>query len=208
MIDPFQFHAKTRVIPVVVINDKSDAAPLAEALKAAGLPSAEVTLRTPAALAALRIMAEDPEFMVGAGTVTRPEQVELAAFAGARYIVSPGFSVDIVRSCQIGGLPALPGIATATELQQATIWGLSHVKFFPAAAAGGVAMIKALSAPFPDVRFVPTGGVSLDSMADYLAVPSVLAIGGSWMVSQDLIARHEFGRITELAAEAVELAAR
>ncbi|MDI1290629.1 MAG: bifunctional 4-hydroxy-2-oxoglutarate aldolase/2-dehydro-3-deoxy-phosphogluconate aldolase [bacterium] len=208
MIDPFQFHAQTRVIPVVVINDESDAAPLAEALKAAGLPSAEVTLRTPAALAALRIMAEDPEFMVGAGTVTRPEQVELAAFAGARYIVSPGFSADVVRSCQIGGLPVLPGIATATELQQATIWGLGHVKFFPAAAAGGVAMIKALSAPFPDVRFVPTGGVSLDSMADYLAVPSVLAIGGSWMVSQDLIARREFGRITELAAEAVELATR
>ena len=193
------------VIPVVVIDDASRAAALGSALLSGGLPCAEVTLRTDTALDSLRALAENPDLLVGAGTVLRPAQVEAALQAGARYIVSPGFSASVVSECQRSGVPVLPGVATATEIQCALEAGLGAVKFFPAAASGGLAALKALAAPFRGVRFVPTGGITADALATYLAEPSVLAVGGSWLVSADLLAAQDFAQITELAAAAVRV---
>lgn len=197
-----------RLVPVIVIEDPQAAVPLAEALVAGGLRCAEVTFRTPAAEAALQAMAADPRLLVGAGTVVRPEQVDRAVAAGAKYIVSPGFSATVVRHCQRIGVPVLPGVATATEVQAAGEAGLSVLKFFPAEQLGGLAMLKALAAPFPSVRFVPTGGVNRDNLPGYLGHRSVLAVGGSWMVSPKLIAAGAWDEITRLTAEAVSIAAK
>ena len=196
------------VIPVVVIDDPSRAAALGSALLLGGLPCAEVTLRTDTALESLRVLAENPDLLVGAGTVLRPAQVEAALQAGARYIVSPGFSALVVSECQRCGVPVLPGVATATEIQVALEAGLEAVKFFPAEASGGLAALKALAAPFRGVRFVPTGGIAADGLATYLAQPSVLAVGGSWLVSADLLAAKDFVRITKLSAAAVQIVGR
>lgn len=191
------------VVPVVVIDDVSRAEPLGRALIAGGLPCAEVTLRTPEALDCLRVLAEDPDLLVGAGTVLRASQVEQALRAGARYIVSPGFSPAVVAECAQAGIPVLPGVATATEIQAALEVGLEVVKFFPAEAAGGVRTLAALAAPFRDVRFVPTGGIAAADLASYLALPCVLAVGGSWLVSARLLAGGRYAEITELTAAAV-----
>ena len=177
--------------------------PLGRALIAGGLPCAEVTLRTPEALDCLRVLAEDPDLLVGAGTVLRASQVEQALRAGARYIVSPGFSPAVVAECAQAGIPVLPGVATATEIQAALEVGLEVVKFFPAEAAGGVRTLAALAAPFRDVRFVPTGGIAAADLASYLALPCVLAVGGSWLVSARLLAGGRYAEITELTAAAV-----
>ena len=195
-----------RVVPVVVIDDAAQAWPLAQALKAGGLPCAEVTFRTAAAEASIRAMSADPDILLGAGTVLREDQVGRAIDAGARYIVTPGFSERVVRACQQAAVPVFPGAATATEVQMALEAGLEVVKFFPAEAAGGLTMLKALSGPFPVVRFIPTGGVSAGNLGSYLAHPSVLAVGGSWMVAAGLIAAGKFAEITRLAAEAVSIA--
>ena len=192
------------VIPVVVIDDASRAAALGSALLLGGLPCAEVALRTDTALESLRVLAENPDLLVGAGTVLRPAQVEAALQAGARYIVSPGFSASVVSECQRSGVPVLPGVATATEIQLALEAGLEAVKFFPAEASGGLAALKALAAPFRGVRFVPTGGIAADGLASYLAEPSVLAVGGSWLASADLLAAKDFVQITDRAAAAVQ----
>lgn len=197
----------SRLVPVIVIEDAAAAPRLADALIAGGLRVAEVTFRTPAAEAALAAMAADRRLLVGAGTVVRPEQVDRAVAAGARYIVSPGFSAEVVRRCQELGVPALPGVATATEIQTAVAAGVEVLKFFPAEPLGGVGMLKALAAPFPGVRFVPTGGIRAAQLADYLALPSVLAVGGSWMVAAKLIEAGDWDEITRLTAEAVGLAA-
>jgi 2-dehydro-3-deoxyphosphogluconate aldolase/(4S)-4-hydroxy-2-oxoglutarate aldolase len=193
------------VIPVVVIDDPSRAAALGSALLLGGLPCAEVTLRTDTALESLRALAENPDLLVGAGTVLRPAQVEAALEAGARYIVSPGFSASVVSECQRSGVPVLPGVATATEIQAALEAGLEAVKFFPAEASGGLAALKAMAAPFRALRFVPTGGITADGLATYLAEPSVLAVGGSWLVSADLLAARDFAQITDLVAAAVRV---
>ena len=193
------------VIPVVVIDDPSRAAALGSALLLGGLPCAEVTLRTDTALESLRVLAENPDLLVGAGTVLRPAQVEAALEAGARYIVSPGFSASVVNECKRCGVPVLPGVATATEIQVALEAGLEAVKFFPAEASGGLAALKALAAPFRGLWFVPTGGITADGLASYLAEPSVLAVGGSWLVSADLLAAKDFAQITDLAAAAVRV---
>jgi len=193
---------KHRLVPVVVLDDARDAEPLAEALIAGGLPIAEVTLRTPAALESIAIMARDPNLLVGAGTVVRPDDVARVVDAGARFVVSPGFSPAVVRECQRLGVPALPGIATATELQMALDAGLDTVKFFPASAAGGPAMVKALAAPFTEARFVPTGGIDEASLTSYFAIPSVLAVGGSWMVARKLVVSHDFATVTSLTEQA------
>lgn len=197
--------ATARLVPVVVLDDAARAAPLAEALVAGGLPVAEVTFRTAAAVESIRAMAANPEMLVGAGTVLTVEQVDAAVDAGARYIVSPGFSVSVVRRARERGVLALPGTVTATEVQAALGEGLTAVKFFPAETSGGAAAIKALSAPFADVRFVPTGGIGPKNVAEYLALPCVLAVGGSWMVPRDVVAAGDFARITDLTAEAVRL---
>lgn len=195
-----------RVVPVIVIENAANAQPLGRALKDGGLPCAEVTFRTPAAEAALRAMAAQGEILVGAGTVLREEQVHRAVDAGARYIVTPGFSERVVDACQRAQVPVFPGAATATEVQMALDAGLDVVKFFPAEAAGGLATLKALSGPFPMVRFIPTGGVSASNLGAYLAHPPVLAVGGSWMVAADLVAAGRFAEVTRLAAEAASIA--
>lgn len=198
----------TRLVPVVVLDDAARADALAAALVAGGLPVAEVTFRTAAAAAAIRAMADRGDVLVGAGTVLTPAQVDRAVAAGATYVVSPGLSRAVVERCQEHDVLALPGAVTATEVQAALELGLDAVKFFPAGAAGGAPAIRALSAPFPDMRFVPTGGVGPANLADYLAVDAVAAVGGSWMAPRDLIAAGSFTEITRRTAAAVELARR
>jgi len=195
-----------RLVPVVVLDDAASAAPLAEALAAGGLPVAEVTFRTAAAVESIRAMSANPDMLVGAGTVLTPEQVDAAVDAGASYIVSPGLSVPVVRRCAERGVLALPGAVTATEVQAALSEGLTAVKFFPAATSGGAPAIKALSAPFGDLRFVPTGGIGPANLSDYLSIEAVLAVGGSWMVPRSDIAAGDFAKVTSLTAEAVALA--
>jgi 2-dehydro-3-deoxyphosphogluconate aldolase / (4S)-4-hydroxy-2-oxoglutarate aldolase len=196
------------VVPVVVADEIGVAGRLGDALKEGGLPVAEVTFRTAAALEVLRLLARDRELLVGAGTVVRPEQVDLARAAGARFVVTPGFSARVVDRCRELGVPVVPGVATATELMAALDHGVDLVKFFPAQTSGGVAMIRALQGPFPEVRFVPTGGISAMNAAEYLAVRSVVAIGGSWIVAPELLQGGDFASISRLAAEAVQIAAQ
>lgn len=200
--------AAARLVPVVVLDDAADADPLAAALVAGGLPVAEVTFRTAAAPDAIRVMADRGDILVGAGTVLTPAQVDRAVAAGASYVVSPGLSRAVVERCQEHGVLALPGAVTATEIQAALELGLDTVKFFPAGTSGGAKAIAALAAPFGGVRFVPTGGVSAANLHEYLAVPSVVAVGGSWMVSKDLVRAGDFAGITRLTADAVALTRR
>ena len=205
MNDVAEFHAAHRLVPVVVIDRAERALPLAETLSNSGLPSAEVTLRTTAALAAVSAMAAFPGFVVGAGTVVSPEQVEQAASAGARYVVSPGYSAAVDRECRNLGVLLIPGVATATELQTALDAGRDVVKFFPAAAAGGTAMVAALAAPFPSVRFVPTGGIASADLADYLRLPAVLAVGGTWLAPREVIDAGDFEAIARATRAATSL---
>lgn len=200
--------AALRVVPIIVIDDARDAPALGEALASGGLPVAEITLRTPLAVEAIERMATaHPDVIVGAGTVRTPEQVTAAVDAGARFLVSAGLDADVVRAAQAADVPILPGAVTPTEVQAATRLGITTVKFFPAGALGGPSTIRSLAGPFPEVRFVPTGGVDLDTMASYLAVPEVPACGGSWMAPADLIRRREWSQITRLTALTVATAA-
>ena len=194
-----------RLVPVVVLDDAADADALAGALVEGGLPVAEVTFRTAAAQDSIRAMAARGDILVGAGTVLTPEQVDQAVAAGARFVVSPGLSRAVVERCGEHGVLALPGAVTATEVQAALELGLSTVKFFPAGTSGGPGAIKALAAPFGGVAFVPTGGVGPGNLADYLAVPAVAAVGGSWMVPRDRGKAGDFAGIRTLCAEAVAL---
>ena len=194
------------VVPVVVLNDAKDAAPLAKALCDGGLPCAEVTFRTEAAEESIRIMAEQfPEMLIGAGTVLTIEQVDKAVAAGAKFIVSPGFDPEIVDYCLSKDILVLPGCITPSEVAQAVKRGLEVIKFFPAEQFGGVATIKALAAPYTNVKFMPTGGISAKNLADYLGFKKIVACGGSWMVKGDMIAAGEFDKIKEMTAEAVAL---
>lgn len=195
-----------RLVPVVVLDDAADAGPLAAALVAGGLPVAEVTFRTSAAAESIRVMAARGDILLGAGTVLTPRQVDEAVDAGASYVVSPGLSRAVVERCAERGVLALPGAVTATEIQAALELGISTVKFFPAGTSGGAAAIAALAAPFTGVRFVPTGGVGPKNLHEYLAVPAVSAVGGSWMVPKDKVKAGDFAGITALTAEAVALA--
>jgi len=194
-----------RLVPVVVIDSAHDAPALGEALAAGGLPTAEITFRTAAAPHAIAALAQRGDLIVGAGTILTAEQVDLAVDAGAQYVVSPGLSRAVVERCQARGVLALPGAVTATEVQAALELGLNAVKFFPAASSGGAAAIKALAAPFPDLGFVPTGGISTSNLAEYLAVPAIKAVGGSWMVPRNLIQEQNTTEITKLVTEAVQL---
>lgn len=195
---------KMGVVPVVVLNDAKDAAPLAKALCEGGLPCAEVTFRTDAAEESIRIMTtEYPEMFVGAGTVLTIEQVDRAVAAGAKFIVSPGFDPEIVDYCLSKEIPVYPGCITPSEVAQAVKRGLKVVKFFPAEQFGGVATIKALAAPYVGVKFMPTGGVSAKNLESYLSCDKIVACGGSWMVKGDLVEAGEFDKITELTREAV-----
>lgn len=208
MSDAFATITSTRLLPVVVIDDAGSAPALGESLKRGGLPCAEITLRTPAAESALAALAADDDLLVGAGTVLNADQASRVIDAGARFVVTPGFSLSVVRQCQARGVPVFPGIATSTELMMALDAGIDTVKFFPAERLGGLPTLKALAQPFHMVKFIPTGGVSAANIGDYLAHPSVPAAGGSWMVSPSLINDGRFDEIEKLTAEAVALAAR
>lgn len=196
-----------RVVPVVVIDDAKTAKPLAEAMVAGGLPVAEVTFRTDAAAAAISAMRDVEGLILGAGTVVNPEQVRMAVDCGATFLVSPGLRPDVVEAAQAFGVPILPGCVTPTEIMQAQSLNLDVVKFFPANVYGGAAAIKALSAPFGGMRFVPTGGVSAANIGDFLSLSCIPAVGGSWMVPVDKIRAGEYDAITQLCAEAVAAAA-
>lgn len=196
------------VVPVVVLNDAEDAAPLADALVKGGLPCAEVTFRTEAAEESIRIMSEKyPEMLVGAGTVLTTEQVDRAVAAGAKFIVSPGFDSEIVDYCLEKKIPVFPGCISPSEVAQAVKRGLKVVKFFPAEQAGGLAMLKAMAAPYTMLKFMPTGGINTKNLKEYLGFSKILCCGGSWMVKGDMIKNKEFDKITEMTKEAVELAA-
>ncbi|BFP55637.1 bifunctional 4-hydroxy-2-oxoglutarate aldolase/2-dehydro-3-deoxy-phosphogluconate aldolase [Streptomyces fimicarius] len=195
------------VVPVVVLHDVADAVPLARALVAGGLPAIEVTLRTPAALESIRAMAaEVPGAVVGAGTVISPEHVRDTVDAGARFLVSPGWTDALLEAMKASGVPFLPGVSTTSEVVALLERGVREMKFFPAEAAGGTAYLKALSAPLPQARFCPTGGISLASAPSYLALPNVGCVGGSWMVPADAVAAKDWDRVARLAAEAAALA--
>ncbi|MFJ2931070.1 bifunctional 4-hydroxy-2-oxoglutarate aldolase/2-dehydro-3-deoxy-phosphogluconate aldolase [Streptomyces massasporeus] len=196
------------VVPVVVIEDAGDAVPLARALVAGGLPAIEVTLRTPAALEAIREIAlEVPGAVVGAGTVIRPAQVAEAVAAGSRFLVSPGWTDVLLDAMRASGVPFLPGVSTASEVVALLERGVREMKFFPAQAAGGTAYLKSLSGPLPQARFCPTGGIGPSSAPDYLALPNVGCVGGSWMLPQDALAARDWGRVEELARAAAGLSA-
>ena len=195
------------LVPVVVLNDPKDALPLAKALCEGGLPVAEVTFRTDAAEESIRQMSEAyPDMLVGAGTVLTVEQVDRAVAAGAKFIVSPGFDPEIVDYCLGKNIPIYPGVVTPSELAQAVKRGLRVVKFFPAEQYGGVSTIKALAAPYPMMKFMPTGGVNLKNLKDYLECDKIVACGGSWMVKGDMIKAGEFDKIAQITKEAVALA--
>lgn len=195
------------VVPVVVLEDAKDALPLAKALVEGGLPCAEVTFRTEAAAESIRQMTEAyPEMLVGAGTVLTTEQVDEAVAAGAKFIVSPGFDPEIVDYCIGKDIPVLPGCATPSEVAQAVKRGLQVVKFFPAEQAGGIAMIKAMAAPYHTLKFMPTGGISQDNLKEYLSFDKILCCGGSWMVKGNLIKSGAFDKICELTRKAKKLA--
>ena len=196
------------VVPVVVLEDAKNALPLAKALTESGLPCAEVTFRTDAAEESIRLMCSGyPDMAVGAGTVLTIRQIDRAVAAGAKFIVSPGFDPDIVDYCLKKDIPVFPGCATPSEVAQAAKRGMKLVKFFPAEQAGGIAMIKALAAPYTMMKFMPTGGISAKNLKDYLSFDRVLCCGGSWMVKGDLIQNGDFNKIRELTEEAVELTA-
>ena len=199
---------KMGVVPVVVLNDAKDAAPLAKALCEGGLPCAEVTFRTEAAEESIRIMTtEYPDMFVGAGTVLTIEQVDRAVAAGAKFIVSPGFDPEIVDYCLSKNIPVYPGCITPSEVAQAVKRGLKVVKFFPAEQFGGVSTIKALAAPYVGVKFMPTGGVNAKNLESYLSCDKIVACGGSWMVKGDLVKEGKFDDIKNLVKEAVQLVA-
>lgn len=195
--------ARHRIVPVVALDDAADAGPLAEALVAGGLPVAEITFRTEAAEESIRAMAARGDMIVGAGTVLTPEQVDRAVEAGATYIVSPGTSVKVIERARQHGVAVLPGAVTPTEIQAALELGFDTLKFFPAGTYGGPAALRALSAPFGGVRFVPTGGVGPGNLAEYLTVPAVAAVGGSWMVPSASIRAGDFATVQRLVSEAV-----
>lgn len=197
--------AAVGVIPVIEIESADSAVPLAEALIAASLTLIEITLRTPSALDAIRAVSADARLLVGAGTVIDAAQVDAAAAAGARFVVSPGISAEVVERCRELGLLCLPGVATPTDIMAGLALGLDTLKLFPAETIGGSAAVKALSGPFPQVRFIPTGGITAGTARSYLDLPSVLAVGGSWMVPRAAIREGDWASVRRLAAEAVAI---
>jgi 2-dehydro-3-deoxyphosphogluconate aldolase/(4S)-4-hydroxy-2-oxoglutarate aldolase len=196
------------VIPVIVLTDVGQAVAMAKALVAGGIRMLEVTLRTPQALACIAAIARQvPEAVVGAGTLRSAADAKSAAAAGARFAVSPGYTKALGQACRDLGLPLLPGVATGSEIMMAQEDGLNQLKFFPAMQAGGPAMLKAWSGPFADVQFCPTGGVSIDNAAQFIALPNVVCVGGSWLTPLDAMAQGDWARIESLARQAADLVA-
>ncbi len=196
------------VLPVIVLHDVADAVPMARALVAGGIRMLEVTMRTKQALACIEAIAREvPEAVVGAGTVRSPADVQAAASAGARFAVSPGYTTALGQACNDAGLPLLPGVATGSEIMLAREDGFTELKFFPAVQAGGVGMLMAWGGPFFDVRFCPTGGVTQQNAAEFLALPNVVCVGGSWLVPTEALAQGDWPRVTQLAELAAHLQA-
>ncbi|WP_170358240.1 bifunctional 4-hydroxy-2-oxoglutarate aldolase/2-dehydro-3-deoxy-phosphogluconate aldolase [Ruegeria arenilitoris] len=193
------------IVPVLVVDDAAHARPLAEALVAGGLPALEVTLRTPAALDAIRAMVQVPGGVVGAGTLVTPDDVRAAKEAGAQFGVSPGATDALIAACEAEGLPLLPGAATATEAMRLLEQGYDMLKFFPAEASGGAPALKAIGAPLPQITFCPTGGVSPANARDYLSLPNVICAGGSWVAPKQMVAQGDWAGIEALAREAAAL---
>ena len=206
LIDPTSVIAKAPVIPVLTVDRAADAAPLARALVAGGLPVIEVTLRTRAALDAVHaIAAEVPECVVGVGTVTRNADIPAALSAGAKYLVSPGTPPALAVALAEAPVPVVPGCATVTEAMALIERGFTVLKFFPAEQSGGVAWLKAVAAPLPGIKFCPTGGIDMRNAGAYLALPNVISVGGSWPAPRELIAAHDFAGITALARQASDI---
>ena len=197
-----------KVVPVVKIEDAKKTGPLSDALLEGALPCAEITFRTAAALGAIKIASARGDMLVGAGTVLKVDWVKRAVDAGARFIVSPGFNPKVVGYCVDNHIPVTPGVSTPTDIETALDYGLEVLKYFPAEAFGGVKTLRAVSAPYGMVRFIPTGGINAGNLLDYLRCDKVFACGGSWMVKAELIAGGRFDEITRLTREAVELAKR
>ena len=205
-MDVIQALSRLRIIPVIVIDQPDNAVPLARALADGGLPVAEITFRTGNAAEALRrIATECPDVLVGAGTVLDPDQAAWARSAGASFMVSPGMNPRVVDYCTSHGIPVIPGVCTPTEIEAARERGLHVLKFFPAEAMGGQAFLKAVSAPYRDVKFIPTGGISASNLEGYLSLKNVLACGGSWMAPSEWIAEGRFDRIRDEAAKAAAI---
>ena len=208
MTDTLSLASHGPVIPVIVLQRVADAVPMAEALLAGGVKVLEVTMRTPVALHCIEAIAKAlPEAVVGAGTIRSAADAQAALDAGSRFAVSPGYTSEVGAACRRIGLPLLPGVATASEVMTAQADGLSFLKFFPATQAGGIPMLKALAGPFPDVVFCPTGGISLATAPDFLALSNVKVCGGSWLTPADAVASGDWARITRLAREAQALRA-
>jgi 2-dehydro-3-deoxyphosphogluconate aldolase/(4S)-4-hydroxy-2-oxoglutarate aldolase len=205
MREKFKKVIQHRIIPVVAIKEAENATPLAEALIQGGLPCAEITFRTPAARAVIETLAKRGDMLVGAGTVLQIEQVKIAVDAGACFIVAPGFNPKVVGYCLNHSIPVTPGVATPTDIEAAMEFGLEIVKYFPAEAFGGLKTLKAISAPYTMMKFIPTGGINAANASEYLRYPKVAAVGGSWMVKSSLISDRQFETIARLTKEAVAL---
>lgn len=194
------------VIPVIQLDSVDQAKPLLDALCAGGLPAAEITLRTPAGIEAIALLREShSEALIGAGTVRTAEDARDAIVRGAQFVVSPGTDLEVMTVCRDHGVPSVPGACTPTEIGTAVRAGAALVKFFPAGPLGGVSFLKAIAGPFPEVRFVPTGGVGAGDLADYLRVPSVAACGGTWLAKREVLALGQYDEIEELAREAMAI---
>lgn len=203
-IMPKDIFATGPIVPVLVINKVEEALPIAEALLAANIKVLEVTLRTPAALDVISIIAKElPEAIIGSGTVTNRQQLQQSYDAGAKFAISPGLTKDLLQAGNEGNIALIPGISSISELMDGADYGYDHLKFFPAEASGGVNAIKSIGGPFPDIRFCPTGGINLNNVRDYLALPNVVCCGGSWLVSSDIVENKNWSEITKLANQAL-----
>jgi 2-dehydro-3-deoxyphosphogluconate aldolase / (4S)-4-hydroxy-2-oxoglutarate aldolase len=205
MSEVFNRLGEIRLVPVVILEDAANAEPLAQALIAGGLPCAEITFRTAAAAESIKRIAKYKEICLGAGTVLSVDQVKLAVDSGAQFIVSPGFNPKVVAYCVENKIPITPGICTPTEIEMGLECGLNIFKFFPAEAYGGLKTLKAISAPYGMIKFIPTGGIDAKNVRDYLAFKQVFACGGSWMVTKEMISNGQFKEISILVKEAVTL---
>jgi len=203
-IMPKDIFATGPIVPVLVINKVEEALPIAEALLAADVKVLEVTLRTPAALDVISTIAKElPEAIIGSGTVTNRQQLQQSYDAGAKFAISPGLTKDLLQGGNEGNIALIPGISSISELMDGADYGYDHLKFFPAEASGGVKAIKSIGGPFPDIRFCPTGGINLNNVRDYLALPNVACCGGSWLVSADIVENKNWSEITKLANQAL-----
>lgn len=203
-IMPKDLFAMGPIVPVLVINKVEDALPIAEALLAADVKVLEVTLRTPVALDVISIIAKElPEAIIGSGTVTNRQQLQQSYDAGAKFAISPGLTKDLLQAGNEGNIALIPGISSISELMEGADYGYDHLKFFPAEASGGVKAIQSIGGPFPNIRFCPTGGINLNNVRDYLALPNVLCCGGSWLVSNEIVNNKNWSEITKLANQAL-----